>query len=559
MKSFRLFLILSICLIFTYGSETEIISKRTFTSKTYSLDNGQLKQVIYPFPIHYKEQGQYIQIPENNQKDYYMNLALQQQKNGDKKILSINSINSSIGDSPDGNYVVHDPNDQLFPYYIYTDGTPWVGKQSSGSSSRINNYWSIGPLDTDYIVDSTVYSITMSEAVIPSGNSLTLYWMGIGTYLSFSDAQDLWKKIGDATQLGSITLNSSFTSSQTRTITWDEGIGISDSVQYNLDNNHQYFPFHAGLKSNQESSENSYYVNVSLQNLTIYYTPPKKTVNVDNTIYNTSTSIGGELEIVGTLPQETISLNNAGNDIVLYQDSSYVISEPEDVITYNSVDYTHHSWKENTNEYELDHDFSVDKLTDEQVGWFKELKSVTISKQYGDGSIMIKDPWWKDPATNQGHNPPIYQTLSGSSYDVFLDQNDQFNPEIPIYSLKAPHIGEVTGSDIYVFDHWEASIIDGDTSAVFNLRGDITTKNRETDVVFKQAGATVTAVYEPVNQIANYTLNIPTDETMNIPAGANISFAEAFTFNVKGEISAIGTDASPIELIPASSDLSFEW
>jgi hypothetical protein len=54
-------------------------------------------------------------------------------------------------------------------------------------------------------------------------------------------------------------------------------------------------------------------------------------------------------------------------------------------------------------------------------------------------------------------------------------------------------------------------------------------------------------------------LNIPTDETMNIPAGANISFAEAFTFNVKGEISAIGTDASPIELIPASSDLSFEW
>jgi hypothetical protein len=122
-----------------------------------------------------------------------------------------------------------------------------------------------------------------------------------------------------------------------------------------------------------------------------------------------------------------------------------------------------------------------------------------------------------------------------------------------------PHIGQVTGSDIYVFDHWEASIIDGDTSAVFNLRGDITTKNRETDVVFKQAGATVTAVYEPVNQIANYTLNIPTDETMNIPAGANISFAEAFTFNVKGEISAIGTDASPIELIPASSDLSFEW
>jgi hypothetical protein len=560
MKCIKALLISFLVVVAMFANEKEIISKRTFTSKTFVAENGQYKQIVYPHPIHYLENGQYIPIPEGDDLEYYTELAVSQlnmmKNNSSSRSLAKSINNSSLGAwgtiwlKDNGNESYMNDNDSPFELGInYYDSDNWY-------KYRILDGWLFQNLELGYVIDSTIYKITISSATVSSGD-LTIQWMFADWYYNWnSDPQQEYNAIGNGEQLGSITLTNDITTTQTKKIKWNSGSGLSDSLQKMIDLGNTNFSFYSGLKTNRESSNQYNLATVQSQAITIYYTPPKKPVYVDNCIFSSSTSVGGNLETTGILPPGTNQVNSAGSNIVLYKDSSYTISEPEDLITYNNVDYRHHSWKENTSDYELNHDFATYENTDEQIGYFKEPESVSITKQYGDEAIEIKDPWWKDPATNQRHNPPIYQTLFGSSYNVFLNQNPDDGPH---YRLKVPHIGQVTGSDIYVFDHWEASIIDGDTSAVFNLRGDITTKNRETDVVFKQAGATVTAVYEPVNQIANYTLNIPTDETMNIPAGANISFAEVFTFNVKGEISAIGTDASSIELIPASSDPSFEW
>jgi hypothetical protein len=200
------------------------------------------------------------------------------------------------------------------------------------------------------------------------------------------------------------------------------------------------------------------------------------------------------------------------------------------------VDYRHHSWKENTSDYELNHDFATYENTDEQIGYFKEPESVSITKQYGDEAIEIKDPWWKDPATNQRHNPPIYQTLFGSSYNVFLNQNPDDGPH---YRLKVPHIGQVTTSNIYVFDHWSGSDVDFGGGAT-------TTTNIETNVVFKTSNASVTANYVSANDIPGYTLTISSNESLSIPAGANIQFADGFKIMVEGTLEINGVVDAPV-------------
>jgi hypothetical protein len=159
----------------------------------------------------------------------------------------------------------------------------------------------------------------------------------------------------------------------------------------------------------------------------------------------------------------------------------------------------------------------------------------------GTHNIQFKDPWYidyvdvsyGDNLRNRGLDAvyrtrtvpftPNYSTVfeNGQTYQgVLLNQNPDFNSGRPAYFLKAPLIGSVTQSDIYAFTHWSVTPSSGasfeDSTAL------------ETAVVFKTSGATVTAVYTAVNQIANYTLSIPSDETLTIPAGAGISFADGF-------------------------------
>lgn len=425
MKNFRVLLVLLICFVVVFGSETEIISKRSFTSKTYSVGNGQLKQVVYPYPIHYLSGNEYISIPEGQDTDYYSDLATSQMKGPGDKFGGPSRTESSISNSGYGGHgMIYDNDDGTPTYFTDSESSYLLGMSyyfpSTWTKYRMMYNWHFLYLVEGYVIDSTVYQITLSSANLTL-DDLQIQWMFVDwDYNWIQGEASEWDAVTNGNQIGTITLTDDISSSQTKKIKWNSGSGLSDTLQNQIDDSITNFAFYSGLKTNRESGTESNIAYATSELITIYYHPPQKTIAVDNTIYNTSTSIGGELEITsGTLPPETDPTNDAGDDIVLYEDSTYTILEPEDEITYSSVNYTHHSWEENTNEYELDHDFEVDDELEDQVGWFKELKNVTISKSYGDGSIWIKDPWWVD--SGERHNPPIYKTFTGSSYSVFLD------------------------------------------------------------------------------------------------------------------------------------------
>ncbi|MFH1250687.1 MAG: hypothetical protein V1715_06255, partial [bacterium] len=177
-----------------------------------------------------------------------------------------------------------------------------------------------------------------------------------------------------------------------------------------------------------------------------------------------------------------------------------------------------------------------------------------------DCPIQFKDPWftdYSDPSYGNNYrnraNNALFKTRtvpfvidystsyeSGQSYKgVFLNQNPTFDVTKPIYSLKAPNIGQITQSAIYAFDHWQGTNVDFGGGA----------NNNETDVVFKSANATVTAVYTPVNQIANYTLSLSSGDNLTFPAGAQIACAENFCIELsEGEVHITGNEDNPVVL-----------
>jgi hypothetical protein len=63
----RIIFELIICLLFTaLVAEEEIVSRRTFFSKTYHIDNNQYRMRLNSEPIHYQDsEGNYIEIDQN--------------------------------------------------------------------------------------------------------------------------------------------------------------------------------------------------------------------------------------------------------------------------------------------------------------------------------------------------------------------------------------------------------------------------------------------------------------------------------------------------------------
>ena len=210
---------------------------------------------------------------------------------------------------------------------------------------------------------------------------------------------------------------------------------------------------------------------------------------------------------------------------------------------YNSL--WHYCWNNNQQEYRLKHDFTSEPRQ-VQTAYFVRRQPVTLNSNCGN--LLIQDPWFVNAENEVRFDPPVYQEVaSGSNYPVFLDQNPTFEDNIPIYHLKAPAV-YATASDIMVFDRWQSPSA---SAAVFNEQGATTTTNRETDVVFKSANATVTAQYVSANA-SDINILISAGETVQIPAGGHYisqfdpNKQSHFGFSVFGSLTISGTAANPV-------------
>ena len=186
------------------------------------------------------------------------------------------------------------------------------------------------------------------------------------------------------------------------------------------------------------------------------------------------------------------------------------VSDPEyiwsktDIITNPAEKYNH--WNQNLDDVINYQGFVSDPNNDEITAWYKTIggatiQSVLISGGTG-GDIEFKDPWYPNGGTlggipkNKGMSADwltfqtvveIEPTNEDQFKGVFLNQNPQFQPGIPIYSVRAPLTQDIYLSQTgqihwFYFQNWDT------------VNADVQYPNSfETPVVFTSSNATVTA------------------------------------------------------------------
>jgi len=115
----------------------------------------------------------------------------------------------------------------------------------------------------------------------------------------------------------------------------------------------------------------------------------------------------------------------------------------------------HNNWNDEPTQYRVLKSWKESwyALPQDHEAVFKKLVRVHFASDFNI-QLELQDPRWLNLETGE-QTGNVFVPVNGS-YKVFLDQNEFFNDTDPIYCLRAPHIGQVTDSDIYFFDYWES-------------------------------------------------------------------------------------------------------
>lgn len=235
----------------------------------------------------------------------------------------------------------------------------------------------------------------------------------------------------------------------------------------------------------------------------------------------------GTLEVDGVYP----SINSEQVKEVKYDINHTIRTHHE----YRSNDTKkHHRWNAIYDEFKMVHNrtFYETDEGDNDIATFKDIYPIVFDNNLSliPAEIDIQDPWFRDTNGIQQGNEWVDVT---GQYEVFLDQQPN---QGQFYSIRTPQLAGVTQDNIIGFVEWRAYEPDGVTQDInenYVYISDPTNFNYCT-VVFKQLGAVIKAEYGFVNQLSNYTLTIEENETLTIPPGAEITFADNFTINING-------------------------
>ncbi len=241
-------------------------------------------------------------------------------------------------------------------------------------------------------------------------------------------------------------------------------------------------------------------------------------INID--ISTQFSNIIGTQNAGGTLTVNSTTTVNSGNTLSVPLGNNNVKTNNERFSNWNSSGYTYknNNWNDAASELFLSHDFYA-QLGSQQEQDAKYLKMNYAKIQVktdgytlsGTGDINFQDPWY---VKSDGSQPGDFWLTETSPYEptgkagetekgVFLDQNPQFQPGLPNYSVKADQTQEnvsINGSNHNMyFQNWEA--INSSLQYPDEL---------ETPVVFNYANAVVTANYKVdnlTNSSETYTNN----------------------------------------------------
>jgi hypothetical protein len=227
----------------------------------------------------------------------------------------------------------------------------------------------------------------------------------------------------------------------------------------------------------------------------------QSTVQVTLTNLIAEENASGELKLKRN--DGNYSLLPSGYTLKLMQSTSYQSRTENERLPLNVFSHKHHDWNDNYGEYRMEHSLPVGTSPINDDAMFLPLNPGNVftflmsANQSNLIDIDFKDPWFVE---EDGSQPDTFETYdtpftpgTGQYIDyggVFLNQDPEFEPDIPNYSLRIlpQHVIPFHEQNItWYFQDWQ-----GEEDEV-----DFQYPNQtETDVVFKQAGAVANAVYK---------------------------------------------------------------
>jgi len=527
-----------------YG-EIELENYRTATSKTYLLDNGSYQTEIFPYEIHYMDEyGRY-------------------QTREDTSVISVYTGSPNQYIYGGSTYYDDDFDMRVGRSDVIKNGSLYntvTNPTYTEAKYRAYSTWDISGVGDENLIDIwgvRIDSISYSSSLdfrFESNNWIQTVYMKYDDIIpaSESNAQANYDTIGNALTVISKNLTGSTSGSWSSESFNHSTNGNSDIDQYvrelrmvgvsELDilfkasNETSNFTFSSDTLDYWVYSVGitpfSLIVDWEYENPTLYFANEWNNTNLYTTYLYLENLTTGEIY------DPIIS----GSNVPANSGDNYYAETDTQFIDWNSNLLQHNHWRplygEGITEYRLSHIFIHDvnnRFYD--IAEFEKVEPATISTQY-PVQLQIRDPWYLNENGEQLGNEYVNIDPNTGQYNVFLDQ---YLDQGPHYRLKAPNVyaGE---NAIYEFESWHGSEI------TFNAAGDTATNNREANIVFMNANARVTAEYTQVNQIENYTITVPEEESLFIPPNALIDFASGFTIEVGGELFINGTVDQPATL-----------
>ena len=559
--------------------ENEIVSKRTFSSRTYHLEDGTYRTDCYSRPIFYKNNdNQFIDIPKDNEE--LLTIAMNQ---GSSFIGAGGSYERQVRTTGDtfirgfNEYVGYHETETNLDEEEYSD--VGVGAENTGAGNlqyddgepytdaNGNGRWDA---EITQVIYRAFHSFNENDfPVVSSSGSVELLHTSL-----FLDPDRVYRpngvgNFGDVSvRYGEHPITETPSSTSWDQLASGDMIGFSSVINYPDDYAFTITKYEGSFFESVESMIVG--TNVS-QNITVSIVKDSESFSTDEDYFmwfddsqdETYLSIVYDIDQV-ILTNITEESQNLGGYLSLgYQGDwttvSSINNEELEVFkddTYSA--YTHHfridanyhnSWNDGSqkikwNNFDMDQEY----LDSGIKATFKTRKIVDLAECLNE-SISFYDPWFIEDTTlapvdwiQPDEFRPLSEMTATGDYEVFLNQNDAFHPEIPIYSLKAPQV-YADQNGIYECTGWSGEGIKFDAS------GATSTTNIETDVVFLTSGAQVWPTYTQVNTSPGYTLILGLDEVLTIPPGAEIECASGFIIDAYfGDIDIQGEPNNPVRL-----------
>ncbi|MEA3287513.1 MAG: right-handed parallel beta-helix repeat-containing protein [Candidatus Marinimicrobia bacterium] len=605
-------LILLACASILNASESELIEKRGFFSKTFQLDNGLEKLVIHAGPIHYVDSGnRFVEVGYPGSSDYNDLLSM---------AMTQSELWSNMGTPHEYNKFENDCTYDSEPVFVTQESaiadyqTVRYYTQMQFNNSSFEPYYQIQSVSHKMAVGSHIqygptdngeYTLFVKEFTFPEG--------------SYTDC-DVYDAIGSGDILDQVAVDFSNYIDPTG----EQSVLLPDFVSVFQDMVDQApvaqfmnvrFGYSIGNTIYDVADFYNLYLN-GAPTLEVVYKTTITGMLANRHLPTPTADMGGTLSIIDH-DNAAHTHEHIGSLTPVELNPGDICTALTDSIGFNASEFHHHSWNSVTaSGYSIQlSQFLIDETEYEISAFFNDQFQLTLPT--GSPEISLKDPWYvSNPSANPEDwiQPNIYRTVaemqSDNSSRVFKDQNDDFSDSIPIYYLNAPQFTDEGNGEYFIFHHWEGSHVlygvgqttttDNETTVVFtssssaplpyfnqlsvsggasvweasdtlwikasqfyyenndfyefsHWSGDSITLGNSTSylttVEALSGDATATAVYNTgtaSNSIQNKTINIHTDESISIPAGANIQFAEGVTIDIAGSFSVNGTPGSPV-------------